>query len=96
MSKVVEFLAQLGASVEQSDQSYAAAVSRLDVGAELREALARRDASRLPQLLGASEAVCFILLPAENEPQQPEEQPAQDPAREPDQQTESRRVATGR
>jgi hypothetical protein len=96
MSKVVEFLAQLGAAVEQSDQSYAAAVARLDVSADLREALARRDASRLPQLLGASEAVCFILMPAENEPQQTDDQPAQEPAQEPDQQTESRRVAAGR
>jgi hypothetical protein len=96
MSKVVEFLAQLGASVDQSDQSYAAAVAQLDIGAELREALARRDSSRLPQLLGASEAVCFILLPAENEPQQPEEQPAQEPAQEPDEQTESRRAVAGR
>lgn len=89
MTHVVAFLESLGRQAGLSEADFAAAVAALDVAPLVREALLRRDAARLPQLLGASEPVCFILSPAENEPKQ-DDAPAEP---EPDEKPQSRRVA---
>lgn len=89
MTHVVEFLESLGRRGDLTADAYAAAVAALDVAPLVRDALLRRDAARLPQLLGASEPVCFILAPAENEPAQ-NDQPAEP---EPGEKPQSRRCA---
>ena len=94
MSKVVEFLASLGSNADLSTEAYATALDELDISPELREALARRDVSRLPQLLGAQSPVCIMLAPAEDAPQR-EDQPQREdePANEPEEKSQARRHA---
>lgn len=89
MSHVVAFLESLGRHGDPGVEAYAAAVAALDAAPHVRDALLRRDAARLPQLLGASEPVCFILSPAEDAPAQ-DEQPAET---EPDEKPQARRLA---
>lgn len=89
MTQVVAFLESLGRQGDLADEAYAAAVAALDLTPLVREALMQRDVARLPQLLGASEPVCFILSPAEEAPAQ-DDQPAES---EPDEKPQSRRVA---
>lgn len=92
MTQVVAFLEALGRQGDLTDDAYAAAVAALDVAPLVREALLRRDTARLPQLLGASEPVCFILAPAENEPAQ-DDKPSEP---EPDEKPQACRFAASR
>ncbi len=92
MSKVVQFLESLGREGDISADAYAAEVASLDLAPALRDALLSKDSSRLPQLLGAHQPVCFILAPAEGEPPAEGEQPAEP---EPQQQPQARRLAAG-
>ncbi|HWS26947.1 MAG TPA: hypothetical protein VN259_10305 [Xanthomonadales bacterium] len=89
MTHVVAFLESLGRHGDPGPDAYAAAVAALDAAPLVREALLRRDTARLPQLLGASEPVCFILAPAEDAPAQ-DDKPAEP---EPDEKPQARRYA---
>jgi hypothetical protein len=80
MSNVIQFLEALGreSAPAASPQAYADAVAALDVDADLRDALLRRDHDALNRLLGARHNVMMILVPAEDEPtpdKAPDKQP---------------------
>lgn len=72
MSNVIRFLETLGRDAVPSPEAYARAVQALDVDADVREALLRRDRVALDRLLGARNNVMIILVPAEDDEPKPE------------------------
>ena len=77
MSNVIRFLDSLGRDAAASPEAYARAVQSLDVDADVRDALLRRDRVALDRLLGARHNVMIALVPAEDD--EPAEQtPADD------------------
>lgn len=76
MSNVIRFLETLGRDAAPSPEAYARAVQSLNVDADVRDALLRRDRVALDHLLGARHNVMIALVPAEDD--EPAEQPADD------------------
>lgn len=71
MSNVIQFLEKLGRDAaigEGSAESYASAVSKLEIDDALRQVLLSKDSVALNKLLGARHNVMMILVPAEDEP----------------------------
>jgi hypothetical protein len=73
MQDAIAFLESLGAGLACTPQAYAAGVTRLDVPAEVGDALLRRDPAALNALLGGrAEMWCAIMSPGESPPQWPD------------------------
>jgi hypothetical protein len=67
MSNVIDFLESLGRDAALTPEAYARAVQGLDIDAELRDALLRKDRAALDRLLGARHNVMIALVPAEDD-----------------------------
>ncbi|MBB1059977.1 hypothetical protein [Marilutibacter spongiae] len=79
MSNVVKFLEALGRNPALlTEDQYADAVAALELDAESAAALARRDATRIAELLEAPAVTFCGLFPAEEEQPVKEDEPDED------------------
>lgn len=88
MSKIIRFLETMGRT-RLSAADYAAAVATLDVDAAQRDALLRRDAVALNDLLGGRATQMMMMLFPVEQPRKQDDEPADDDRKDRDEPAES-------
>ncbi|MBB5208451.1 hypothetical protein [Chiayiivirga flava] len=88
MSNIIGFLESIGRT-RLSEAQYAAAVATLDIDAAQRDALLRRDAGALNDLLGGRATQMMMMLFPVEEPRKQDDEPADDDRKDRDEPSES-------